>query len=245
MYKSAKVIQFIGPPCSGKTAISKIVEEKIRQQNFRVFYLDKKPEQGVYSRFSDKILKIISFFLVFIFSLSAVSKLRKIGLKNNLAWIRRFCSEWHNSIISRRYLLSIISQYDYVIADHCLESMYLFELADPRNILGLKLYGLANYFMKYFPAIKIENSFFVYAAHDVLKERLKYKSKEVRSGLSDEQKDIFFRTAIELLNKLKTDPIPAHFSKNYKFIDTSSDSLDDTVKKVMMDLALLSDPKQY
>lgn len=245
MYKSAKVIQFIGPPCSGKTAISKIVEEKIRQQNFRVFYFDKKPEQAAYSRFVYKILKLILFFLVFIFSLSAINKLRKIGLKNNLAWIRRFCSEWHNSIISRRYLLSLISQYDYIIADHCLESMYLFELADPRNVLGLKLYRLAIYFMKYFPVIKIENSFFIYAAHDVLKERLKYKSKEVRSGLSDEQKDIFFRIAIELVDKLKTGPIPAYFSKNYEFIDTSSDSLDGTVEKVMINLALASDPKQY
>jgi len=222
MLSGKKIIQFVGPPCSGKTAISKALFDKFKSKNIDVFYFDRKPINFLdYSKFRDRILISILFASVFFYSLCYLKSIVKIGFKNNLIWIRRICMEWENSIICRRFLISISNKYEIIIADHCLESMYLFEVADPRNVVGLKLLGIVIFFMKYLPLIKITNTFFTYTTSNILKDRLKYKNKIVRFGLSDLEKDIFFNSSIDLLNFIRINlPMP-YFSKKYEFIDTS------------------------
>lgn len=239
MTSKAKVIQFVGPPCSGKTAISGILFNELKNKNLKVLYLEKRPEDFKnFYNFLDKILRQFLLVLVALVFLPFLIKNKKSSAKPSLNWIHRLGNEYKNSIICRRYVKSKIGQFDVIIADHCLESMYLFEMADPRNLAGFKLWPVINFFMKHFPKIKMDNSYFIWAEPKILADRLKYKNKIVRKDLSGQEIDIFFSNSLRLMEFLKNKlPLP-YFSDSFEFIDSSFNTPKQIADNILSNISL-------
>ena len=67
-------------------------------------------------------------------------------------------------------------------------------------------------------------------------ERLDYKNKAVRAGLSSVEKKTFFNRSVELIYLIKKLLPMKFFSKNYYFLDTSRLSADDAAKYMLKEV---------
>ena len=233
MPSRAKIYGFIGPPCSGKTDVSTLIFDRLIEQKFRVFYFDKKPKEfKKYYQFVDRCYEVILYGTVFLYSLLFIRKMLQVKIKRNVSWIRRFSKQFANSMICRRFLLSIAIKYDYILVDHCLESMYIFEIADPRNVIGLRLWKVMMAFTRFFPTVETDGSFFLYAEPPVLMDRLRFKDKEVRKGLSEKEKESFFESTSNLIEVIRSNLSMPLFSADYMFIDSSEISSADIADRI-------------
>ncbi len=199
-----KLFEFVGSPGAGKTTLSKKISEKLMITNENIFLFSAESVHSSKAKkitLFDRLVTIFVFIKIILYTLSKIHLGNDYSIKEWYSWLKRLHNEWINCIANRRYLQENCLDYEIVISDSRILGKLIFEISDPRNIVGIKLIDLliANLHFLIPPTIIIEHLIVISANSDEAENRTFSRTfNKVRTFLSEEKRNIFFNNADEL-----------------------------------------------
>jgi len=141
---TVEILAFIGPPAAGKStaARKKYQEVKITKKAFLLWDYPANKERFLNTGDNIKALLVVSVVVLITFIFAPIHLFAQ--WRQYRIWLSRVFNEWHNCAIARRYINSL--SYECCVNDGLLLNKFYLEFADPRNIVGEKLWPFALFF---------------------------------------------------------------------------------------------------
>lgn len=191
------IIEFIGPPASGKSTLSedlhRAIPSDIKSVRIHIDPANLKQYLSVALRMKAQLcyLSLLAW---------SVGTTRALGDRQSwIQWARRTQREWIYCAAWRAYLNAELRSYEVVISDSRLLNKFILEGADPRNSAGERLWPLLFWWVDRLPDIEAPVIVSVRAEVEDLLKRASLRTRNiVRRGLSSEEREQFYRRAVRL-----------------------------------------------
>ena len=232
-----KIVEIIGSPASGKSSLSRKIYEYLLTCNANPHLLSFETVniQNLRRDHTKKRDMFLRVFLVVVIAFRTLTCTSWMKLGKNLwgwiAWLRRVSAEWIDCVIHRRLLLNGDLNCDVAICDSRILGKYLFEMADPRNMAGLKIFNTFLFGQNLMPVIPVHELIVTKMDHkDVMRFAGSRSSNPVRKELSDEEREKFFKEAQVLSDLILKSKIVSSV-ENLSNADVMKDELEDRFSK--------------
>jgi len=241
---SATIVELIGMPGAGKTELCAEICKGLREKNKKIFEINSENVDPLELRVKYKSLlsTLIRGGIVFLILLSSLPYFFRWGNGTNgrgwISWVRRVSREWFDCVVYRKFVQNISEDYDFIVCDSKFSGKYIYEIADPRNVVGINMLGVFMCGLRCSPKIPIRHMVILQVDPRVAYQRVKGRTfNQVRKELSDGYTEIFFEKAHQLSRTLFDGELKK-YADNISLTDTSGKTAFENRKCI---LALLSD----
>ena len=202
---SLAIIEFIGSPTSGKSTLSKALHQNLLSRNILSHLCSNeiivKNHLKRRLKVPYNLLTMLIVFVISVYSLFSL-KLYSVGLKKGkgyLKWLNRLRNELNNSIKWRKIISETFSGNKIIISDAKILGKCLFEIGDPRNIIGFALLPIIMKALQLLPSIDIEHIFIIVAdSQHAIRRESRRKVNRVRPFLLPYQRKEYFYNSEKL-----------------------------------------------